>query len=410
MNVSRRFVAAGLCSCFLCAGGAARARPLSLPLSPAVPAGYRPADTDERGLWQDCEKMEEAIAGSSFLMQAPDLQSYTEEIVGSMVDGHAKDLRIYLVHDPSFNATMAPNGLMVVHSGLMARARNEAQFASVLGHEAGHYLRRHSVQGFRDRVSKTNTMAFVSAGAITLAGATYHAGGDPRSWIDLATSISTTVLQSIFSFSREQEQEADAYGIQLLDRSGYPPAAAGEVWRQLIEERKAVAASRKTRYRDGAESDYSTHPPSEDRMTDLLDTARTMEEGGRTTDAHRDRWNRMMQPYRAALLDEQVKLNNPGASLYLLGALATDGWNGLLHYYEGEVYRLRDETGDDAKAADAYAKAVAFADAPAPAWRAHGYALLKAGRGEEGKQALTRYLELQPDAADAAMVRFSLAQ
>ena len=85
------------------------------------------------------------------------------------------------------------------------------------------------------------------------------------------------------------------------------------------------------------------------------------------------------------LLDEQIKLNDPGASLYLVKSLAEDGWNGLLRYNEGEVYRLRGEAGDHEKAAEAYAAATAFTDAPPEAWRAHGYALLKARKVDDGR-------------------------
>ena len=46
-------------------------------------------------------------------------------------------------------------------------------------------------------------------------------------------------------------------------------------------------------------------------------------------------------PIRPMLLDDQVKLNDPGASQYLINTLAQDGWNGLLRFYEGEIWRLR---------------------------------------------------------------------
>jgi hypothetical protein len=48
------------------------------------------------------------------------------------------------------------------------------------------------------------------------------------------------------------------------------------------------------------------------------------------------------------MLDDQVKLNDPGASQYVIETLAQDGWNGLLRFYEGEVWRLRnrDSEGD----------------------------------------------------------------
>ena len=91
------------------------------------------------------------------------------------------------------------------------------------------------------------------------------------------------------------------------------------------------------------------------------------------------------------LLDDQVKLNDPGASEYLIQTLAQDGWNGLLRFYEGEVWRLRNRHGDDVRAAQSYAAAVVYPDAPADAWRWHGMSLMKAGpdgRGEGGLRAL----------------------
>jgi hypothetical protein len=131
---------------------------------------------------------------------------------------------------------------------------------------------------------------------------------------------------------------------------------------------------------------------------------------GRSYDRGRDRWQAAIGPHRKLLLDDQVKLNDPGASLYIINNLAADGWDGTLRYYEGEAWRLRGRPGDSARAELSYTQAVAFADAPAEAWRAHGYALIRAGRRDEGRAALTRYLQLAPEAADAAMVRYSLQQ
>ena len=124
----------------------------------------------------------------------------------------------------------------------------------------------------------------------------------------------------------------------------------------------------------------------------------------------RAEWLAAVAPHRAMLLDEQIKLNDPGANLCLVESLAQDGWNGLLRYNEGEIYRLRGEAGDREKAANAYAAATALPDAPAEAWRAHGYAQLKAGNVEDGRNALSRYLAMNPDANDVGVVRYTLNQ
>jgi hypothetical protein len=126
---------------------------------------------------------------------------------------------------------------------------------------------------------------------------------------------------------------------------------------------------------------------------------------GRIYDNHRARYLATLGSFRQTLLDDQVKLNDPGASEYLIETLAQDGWDGLLRFYEGEVWRLRNRKGDDIRAAQSYAAAVVYPDAPADAWRWHGITLLKAGRTGEAKAAFAKYLTMKPNAPDAAWVR-----
>jgi predicted Zn-dependent protease len=224
-------------------------------------------------------------------------------------------------------------------------------------------------------------------------------------WVRLAEAAT---LLTLAAYSRELEAEADAMGVRLLAENGLDPEAMPAVWRQLIGELDASAALRRRHRRP--HSLLATHPAPESRMRDLALAASEVKEAGRTYDRGRDRWLAAIGPHRQRLLDDQVKLNDPGASLYIVRSLAADGWNGLLHFYEGEAWRLRGRRGDAETAAQNYARAVTFPDAPPEAWRAHGYALLAAGRREEGRAALSRYLQLAPRAADAPMVRYTLQQ
>ena len=373
---------------------------------------YEPLDADERGMWQSCERIEEWIRTSPQRLMAADLEGYTRGVVERLVGRPAPQLRIYLMREASFNASMYPTGMMIVHTGFMARARNEAQYAAVLGHEAGHFFRKHTIEQYRSVRRKGSAMAFIGAAASAAAGySAYQGYGSGNSWINTANAINQALLMSTFNFSRGQEAEADAYGITLMARAGYTPEAASQVWNQFITERKASAEQRNARYKDHSMSAFSTHPPTEDRMEDLADTASHLStaDGANSFDG-RAEWQAVLQPYRAMILEEQIKLNDPGASLYLLESLALDGWTGLLRYNEGEVYRLRNSTGDDGKAAEAYAASIALPDAPAEAWRAHGYAQIKAGETAEGRDALNHYLTMKPDAKDAGIVRYTLNQ
>ena len=394
---THRLSAALLCGCL---ASLAQAAILPTDLEPKVGANYQPEGSDERDIWKSLERVEKAIRTSPQRLIAPELDAYTRGVVERLIGRLAPDLRIYVMHDASLNAAMLPSGFMIVNTGLLVRVRNEAQLAAVLGHEAGHYFRRHSLDLHRDARRK-------SAIASDAASALKSYSESDGAW----KMINKAILMSGFRFSRDLESEADAYGLMLMARAGYPPRAAFAMWQQLVDERQASAVARHKRYRDVTSSELSTHPPTRERMTDLTDTAEYFAGKGELPGSEgSEDWAAVIRPYQPMLLQEQIYLNDPGASLYLLESLAKSGWTGLLRFNEGEVYRLRNESGDDLKAAAAYAAAIALAGAPPEAWRAHGFALLKGGNKSEANEALNRYLAMKPDAPDAAMIRFTLTQ
>ena len=384
-----------------CVASLAQAVILPTDLEARVGANYEPADADERAIWQSLARLEEGIRTSPQRLIAPELDAYIRGICERLIGRPAPELRIYVMRDASLNAAMLPSGMMIVNTGLLARVRNEAQLAAVLAHEAGHYFRRHALDLYRDDRRK-------SALASPASSVIHSYDVDSNNAWDM---INQAIMMSSSRFSRNLESEADAYGLTLMARAGYRPRAAVAMWEQFIDERRASAAARQKHYRDATNAELSTHPPTQRRMANLADTADYL--AGKYSPESSpglDEWTTVIRPYQATLLREQIYLNDPGASLYLLGIHAKDGWTGLLRFGEGEVYRLRNAKGDALKAASAYAVATTLADAAPEAWRAHGYALLKAGSKTEAHEALNRFLSMEPEAADAAMIRFTLTQ
>jgi predicted Zn-dependent protease len=379
------------------ATGVAHARVRPADMVPLIGPGFRPTDTDEKGLWQLMDRAEEEISGSNLLIKDPELVSYLHDIIGTVGGPAAKDMRIYLAHIPDFNAMMFPSGFAVVFSGLLLRMRNEAQLAGVVAHESGHFLRRHMIRSWRDTRRKSDIFA-IGAMAAGVAGA--GAGVYLGDYVQLAQL--GTIL-SLFAYSRAMEAEADAMGARLIEEAGYPPIEMANVWDQLIGEEEASARYRRKRRRRGTL--FDTHPSPTSRLADLRISASEVTVAGKAYDNRRANYLSKIGSVRQMLLEDQVKMNDPGASQYLLNTLALDGWNGLLRYYEGEVWRLRNRNGDDARAAQSYAVAVAYPDAPAEAWRWHGLSLIKEGRSGEGKAALSRYLQMKPAAPDAPFIR-----
>lgn len=397
-ELSRRAILAGggaLAASIISGIAQARVRPAEM--VPLIGPGFKPTDTDEIGLWQLMDRAEEEISGSNLLVKDQELVSYLQDIIGHVGGPAAKDMRIYLAHIPEFNAMMFPSGFAVVFTGLLLRMRNEAQLAGVIAHESGHFLRRHMIRSWRDQKRKSDIFA-VGAMAAGVAGA--GAGVYLGDYVQLAQL--GTIL-SLFAYSRAMEAEADAMGARLIAEAGYPPIEMANVWQQLIGEEDASAAYRRKHRRHG--SLFDTHPSEGSRLADLRVSAQEVTVPGKAYDTGKARYLSKIGFIRPTLLEDQVKLNDPGASQYLLNTLAEDGWNGLLRYYEGEVWRLRNREGDDVRAAQSYAVAVAYPDAPAEAWRWHGLSLLKQGHGNEGKAALGKYLKMKPSAPDAPFIR-----
>jgi Zn-dependent protease with chaperone function len=401
---TRRTLLGGL-GCACCAGllGTAQARISPHSMVPLIKAGYRPTETDEKGLWAQYERVEHEIAGSNLLIQDKALTSYLGDVAARVGGPAAKDLRVYLAQIPEFNAFMAPTGFMVIFSGLLTRMRDEAQLSGVIAHEAGHFLRRHHIRGWRDLRGKSDALSIAAMGAGVAGGAAGVYLGDAVRLAHMGTIL------SLFAYSRELEAEADAMGLKLISEAGYDPQAMPATWQQLVEEVEASGRMRRKRPRRGY-SLFATHPAPEARMVDLRASASEMGGGSGDAARGRERYLAAIGKYRQQLLDDQVKLNDPGASLYIIQNLAKDGWTGLLRYYEAEIWRLRGEKGDAERAALGYSAAVQLPDAPPEAWRNHGYAEMRKGRREQGKAALARYLAMAPNASDAAMVRYALAQ
>lgn len=347
--------------------------------------GYVPTEKDERGLWMQAEEAERELKKSTFVIRDPQLNAYVRKVFCKTVTEDAcKDVRIYLTRTAAFNAMMAPNGMMIVWSGLLLRTRNEAQFAAVLAHEYTHYRNRHSVLGFKN--AKKNFALGAWLGVL------------------IGTLGSLAAIGSYFTYSRELEAEADKGSIPLLVQAGYDPHAASAIWEQLRAEMDATALARNKKSRkDKNGGMFATHPPTAERMVVLSALAKEQASGA-SQHLGRAEYLEALAPFWSDFVDDQVKLNDFGATDFLLENLAKEGWTPDLLYARGELYRLRGRPDDLVKAADFYRQAIAAKAAPAESWRGLGLALLRSGNADEGKSQLKTFLKMKPDTPDRAMV------
>ena len=171
---------------------------------------------------------------------------------------------VSLLNSSLDNAFAVPGGHIYVTRQLVALMNNEAELAGVLGHEVGHVAARHSAR--RQQTAQRNSILGVLGAVLT--GAVL---GDST----LGQQLSQGLLQGsqllTLRFSRNQELEADALGIQYLKGVGYDPRAMATVLQSLAAQ-NALSAS--LQGRDSTIPEWaSTHPDPASRVQGALATA-----------------------------------------------------------------------------------------------------------------------------------------
>lgn len=123
-----------------------------------------------------------------------------------------------------------------------------------------------------------------------------------------------------------------------------------------------------------------------------------------------DRYQAILRPHRRWMLNDEVRLRRPGPSLSLLDRmLASAPEDGELHYYKGEVLRLREKEGDLDLAMEQYGHALSKVGAPAEVFRARGLVQMKKGDRAGADESFRNYLDRRPDAEDRLIIRSYLS-
>lgn len=386
----RRFLQLGCAQCAALAGlgwsDAAQAQGTAMDAAQFI-SGWKSPErfaqpelaSEEGGLWAMMNREETKLRRSAFVIRDQGLKDYLTGIVCKLVGEHCPDVRVYPVRTAMFNASMAPNGMMQVWSGLMLRCENEAQLAAVLGHEIGHYLQRHSLQRLQDAKSKSAAaMLMIPFGLIGAIGA-------------LATAA------SVMAYSRDHEREADVIGLHLMKRAGYDPREASKIWSNLLAEARAVPGD-KPEQRNAL---FASHPSSEERSDTLK--ALAADDAGQT---YAVEYFKHTQAFRFDWLDDELKRNRVPESLVLLDRLVSHlPQDGMPLYFRGELRRKRNADGDLAAAQADLQAALLRPEPPAVVHRSLGFLYQQTGQSDASKAAFKQYLDLAPQANDASLIQ-----
>ncbi len=168
-----------------------------------------------------------------------------KDIGGRLTKGSRYEYQWFLKDDPSINAFAVPGGIVVVHTGLIARASSPEEVAGVLAHEVQHIELRHSLQNMIHAAGWAAILAVTLGDVTAITGVLLHQAGNLR-------------------HSRRLESEADARGLQALARAKIPLGGMEAFFGKLAEENK--------------DSDtfalLSSHPATTERLANIRKLAK----------------------------------------------------------------------------------------------------------------------------------------
>ena len=219
---------------------------------PPIGSSHQPFQlaADEREIWEQSEAEQQKLNRRGRLYQDILLEEYINEIARRMTPPELEEqgvpIRVKILRDPSLNAFAYPNGALYIHTGLLARVENEAQLASVLGHEMTHVINRDAVRqhrSTRNKVIAANVAAVAaSIGISAVAGDQWRQGNavtaavvGQTANVMLGLGLQLGLLAAVNGYGRSMEDEADVGAMRLMTQAGYDVNEAPKVHQMLLQ-------------------------------------------------------------------------------------------------------------------------------------------------------------------------------
>ena len=134
----------------------------------------------------------------------------------------------YVIKDDTFNAFSIPGGFIFINSGVFEHIQSEDELAGIMAHEIAHNLCRHVVR----QIENAQKLQLLTIAAIIAA----IFSGNPKV-INAVGATSIAMAQTkMLAYSREDEEEADRVGLQILEKAGYNPWGMVEIMQRLSRE------------------------------------------------------------------------------------------------------------------------------------------------------------------------------
>lgn len=357
------------------------------------------AEPDERRIWTRSEEEQQRLDSSGYVSEDFALEAYLSSVLDRLVPAEVKQqdlqLRVRVLKNPLLNAFAYPNGVIYVHTGMLARMDNEAQLATLLAHELTHVTHRHAIQQFRDLQNKA---AFAS----TLGVLTAPLGG-LGAIVSLIGTVGT--IGAVYGYSQDKELEADNEGLTRMVATGYDPREAPKLFTHLkewVEEEE-----------EKEPFFFASHPRLADRIESYEQLLAGEFNGAADRGGHLGEAE-FLTRIRVLVLENSVLDLQAGrfvqARKGLRKYLTASPNDAQAYHYLAESFRRQHDPKEPEQAIDNYQKAVDLDPTFADPYRGLGTLYYQQGDRAMAREAFQRYLALAPAAKDRPFIEALLKE
>ncbi|WP_039916814.1 M48 family metalloprotease [Cellvibrio mixtus] len=167
------------------------------------------------------------------------------------------------------NAWAMPGGKLAINRGLLVYLQDEAQLASVLGHEIVHAAARHGAQ--------QQTQNVLMGAGVLIAGVAISEKKPEVGALGMgALAVGAQAWQA--KYGRGHELQSDEVGIKYMAKAGYDAQAAVELQEIFVK----LSEGRNSGFIEGL---FASHPPSQERVDKNKATAAKYPGGVRNKEA-----------------------------------------------------------------------------------------------------------------------------
>ena len=193
-----------------------------------------------------------SLLGAAPLIKDEKLQQYVNKVgrwVASQSERDNLPWKFGVIDSADLNAFAAPGGYILITKGLYQKLQNEAQLASVLGHEIAHVVKKHQLKVLQKQqlLNVGSSWLKEKLGKSKLAD----------------KAIGTGAEISARGLDKDAEFEADRMGMVLAARAGYDAFALAEVLQTISQTNKSDSSVALL---------FKTHPAPDERLAKLSDS------------------------------------------------------------------------------------------------------------------------------------------